>query len=180
MGKKIAVIIGTTRPGRIGENIAKWVVTKLPQDDTTYELIDLGEENLPMFDEPMPPMMGQYQFEHTKNWSAKVSGFDGFVVVSPEYNAGYPAVLKNAIDYLCKEWSDKPVTIVTYGYTGGASASNQLKEVFTRLKSRVTDILPTLYFSDGIFGADYQITDLDTAFAKHAGDIHAAGKQLIG
>ena len=179
MNKKIAVIIGSTRPGRIGENITNWVISKLPSNDTTYEVIDLGVVNLPIFNEPMPPMMGQYQFAHTKDWSAKISGYDGVVVVSPEYNAGYPAVLKNAIDYLCNEWKDKPVTIVTYGYTGGASANNQLREVFTRLNSRVTETLPTLHFSDGIFGDDYQVADLDTAFGAHVEDITKAGQELI-
>lgn len=179
MNKKIAVIIGSTRPGRIAENISKWVVSKLPQDGATYEMIDLNDINLPMFNEPMPPMMGQYQFDYTKNWSAKISGYDGVMVVSPEYNAGYPAVLKNAIDYLCNEWKEKPVAIVTYGYTGGASANNQLKEVFVRLNARLTNTLPTLYFSDGIFGEDYQITDLDTAFGKHIEDITKSGEELL-
>ena len=145
----------------------------------SYELVDLAEVNLPMFNEPMPPMMGQYQFDYTKEWSAKIGQYDGFVFVSPEYNAGYPAVLKNAIDYLCNEWADKPVTIVTYGYTGGASANNQLKEVFERLKMKVTTTLPTLFFSEGIFGTDYQITDIDTAFAKNASDIAKAGAELL-
>jgi NAD(P)H-dependent FMN reductase len=179
MDKKIAVIIGSTRPGRIGENISKWVISKMPQAGATYELIDLAQVNLPMFNEPMPPMMGQYQFDYTKDWSAKISGYDCVVIVSPEYNAGYPAVLKNAIDYLCNEWKEKPVSIVSYGYTGGASANNQLKEVFVRLNSKVTATLPTLFFSDGIFGADYQITDIDTAFAKNIEDIAKAGAELL-
>jgi NAD(P)H-dependent FMN reductase len=179
MNKKIAVIMGSTRPGRINENVSKWVISKMPSDGAEYELIDLAEVNLPMFNEPMPPMMGQYQFEYTKQWSTKISEFDGFVFVSPEYNAGYPAVLKNAIDYLCNEWADKPVTVVSYGYTGGASANNQLKEVLERLKMKVTATLPTMYFSEGIFGANYQITDMDTAFAKNIEDIAKAGAELL-
>jgi NAD(P)H-dependent FMN reductase len=181
MTKKVAVIISSTRPTRIGAHIANWVVTKLPQNaDVSYEIIDLAEWNLPMFNEPLPPMMGQYQFDETKKWSAKVKEFDGIVVVSPEYNAGYPAALKNAIDYLSVEWKEKPVTIVTYGYTGGASANNQIKEVFVRLNAKVTETLPTLSFTDGIFGDDYQIKDLDSAFGKHATDIEKAGIELIG
>lgn len=180
MSKNIAIIIGSTRPSRIGANVTNWVVSKLPaKDGVVYETIDLAEWNLPMFDEPISPMMGQYQNDHTKKWSAKISEFDGFVVVSSEYNAGYPAALKNAIDYLANEWKDKPVAVITYGYTGGASANNQLDEVFTRLKMKVVSTKPQLYFSEGIFGEDGQITDIETAFGKYAGDITIAGEELV-
>lgn len=180
MSKKIAVITGSTRPTRIGANITNWVVTKLPQfDDVSYEVVDLADWDLPMFNEPLPPMMGQYQHEETKKWSAKIGEFDGFVIVSPEYNAGYPAVLKNAIDYLHAEWKEKPVTIVTYGYSGGASANNQLKDVFVRLNSKVTETRPTLTFSDGIFGDDYQIKDIEAAFGASTSDIQKAGQELL-
>ena len=180
MSKNIAVIIGTTRPSRIGANVTNWVISRLPvKDGIVYEIIDLAEWNLPIFDEAKSPMMGQYQNDHTKKWSAKISEFDGFVIVSAEYNAGYPAALKNAVDYLAAEWKDKPIAIVTYGYTGGASANNQLDEVFTRLKMKVTPTKPKLFFSEGIFGEDGQIKDIEEAFGKHAADIAKAGEELI-
>lgn len=180
MGKKVAIIIGSTRPTRIGANVANWVITKLPESsDVTYELVDLADWNLPLFNEPLPPMMGQYQYEETKKWSAKISEFDGYVVISPEYNAGYPAVLKNAIDYLHAEWKEKPVTIITYGHSGGASANNQLKDVFVRLNSKVTETRPILTFSAGIFSDDYQIKDIEAAFGSSAADIKKAGEELL-
>lgn len=180
MSKKIAVIVGSSRPGRIGANVTNWVVANLPKtDEVSYEIIDLAKEALPMFDEAMPPMMGQYQGEHTKRWAAKIAGYDAFVIVSPEYNAGYPAVLKNAIDYLKAEWQNKPVTIVTYGYSGGASANNQLKEVFTRIETKITATLPQLTFGQDDFGPDYQIKDLDTTFATSRAVVTKAGEELI-
>ena len=180
MSKKIAVIIGSSRPGRIGANITHWVVANLPKnDDITYEVIDLAEQNLPMFDEAMPPMMMQYQNEHTKQWSAKISEYSGFVFVTPEYNAGYPAVLKNAIDYLLVEWKAGVVTIVSYGWSGGASANHQLKEVFERIGSKITKTLPQVTLTKESFGEDHQIKDIDTTFAAFAGDITKAGEELI-
>ncbi len=149
---KIAVIIGSSRPGRIGLSVANWVIDLLPKtDEVIYELIDLQKESLPMFDEKFAPMLGKYENAHTKKWADKINDFDGFVIVTPEYNAGYPAVLKNAIDYLKAEWQDKPVTIISYGHGGGASSNHQLAEVFTRIGSRITETLPTLFFSQDIF-----------------------------
>ena len=178
--KKVAIIIGSSRPGRIGANVSHWVMTKLPQnDDVSYEIIDLKEWNLPMFDEVMPPMMGQYQNDHTKKWAAKISEFTGFVFVSPEYNAGYSAATKNAIDYLKAEWEDKAVTIVIYGYGGGASANHQLAEVFTRLKMKLTATLPAMPFTQDAFGPDFQIKDMEATFGNSSAAITKAGNELI-
>ncbi len=180
MSKNVGIIIGSSRPSRIGANVTDWARSKLPKsDDVVYELIDLKVEDLPLLDEIMPPMMGQYHNEHTKRWAKKVAGLDAFVVVSPEYNAGYPAVLKNAIDYLKAEWQNKPIAIITYGYSGGASANNQLKEVFTRIGTKITATSPLLTFAQNDFGPDFQIKDLEATFGASSADITKAGEELI-
>ena len=88
--------------------------------DADFELLDLRDYPLPHLDEPLPPSFGQYQNEHTKQWAAKIASFDGFVIVTPEYNHGTSGVLKNAIDYLYAEWNNKAVGFVSYGGTGGS------------------------------------------------------------
>lgn len=176
----IGVIMGSSRPGRNGDSITEWVLSLLPKKDgVTYELIDLREENLPMFDEVMPPMMQQYQNEHTKKWAAKIGGMQGFVVVSPEYNAGYPAVLKNAIDYLKAEWQNKPIMLVTYGWSGGASANNQLKEVFTRIETKFTETRPQMVFTQESFGEAGKLKASAEVFAQYADDVKKAGQELL-
>ena len=178
--KKVGVIIGSSRPGRIGAQITDWVMAQLPtSQDVVYELIDLAEWNLPMFNEMMPPMMGQYQLDHTKKWAAYIAGLQGFVVVTPEYNAGYPGVLKNAIDYLKAEWQNKPTLVISYGFDGGLSSNNQLREVFARIGTKATATSPALVISQSIFGPDYKIADIDTAFAGHKDAVAEAGTQLI-
>ncbi|ANZ41742.1 NADPH-dependent FMN reductase [Lentzea guizhouensis] len=131
----IGIIIGSTRPGRNGEQVARWVLQNAEQrDDATFELIDLKDFPLPHLDEPMPPMMQQYQHEHTKAWSATIARFDGFIMVTPEYNHSTSGVLKNAIDYLFAEWNNKAVGFVSYGSVGGARAVEHLRLVAGELK----------------------------------------------
>src|SRR5207237_2021917 len=98
---KIAIILGSTRPGRNGEAVAKWVyeVAK-KRSDAEFELVDIKDFNLPLLDEPVPPIMGQYSKPHTKRWAAKIGSFDAYVFVTPEYNHGISVALKNAIDLL--------------------------------------------------------------------------------
>ncbi len=126
----IAIILGSTRPGRNGEAVARWV-NDLAQkrDDAEFELVDLADYNLPLLDEAYPPSMGQYQHDHTKRWAQKIAEFDGFVFVTAEYNRGIPAALKNAIDYLYAEWNNKAAGFVSYGGTGGVRAVEHLRGV---------------------------------------------------
>ena len=118
---RIGIILGSTRPGRRGEQVANWVLdtAKKQRDDVDFELVDLADFDLPLLDEPMPASSGIYQNEHTKVWSAKVDSFDAFIFVTPEYNHAPSAALKNALDYLHREWNDKAAALVGYG----ASAS---------------------------------------------------------
>src|SRR2546427_10830524 len=148
---RIAIIIGSTRPGRNGEAVAKWVY-EIAQErtDAEFELVDIKDFNLPLLDEPMPPIMGQYSKPHTKTWAAKIGSFDGYVFVTPEYNHGISGALKNAIDFLFREWNDKAAGFVSYGGAGGARAGGQLRLVLAEgptatgrnqgLRSKVTDV----------------------------------------
>lgn len=119
----IQVIVGSTRPGRVGRKIADWYVKdlELPQG-STVEIIDLAEVNLPFLDEAMPAAYGQYANEHTKKWAEIVGKADGFVWVTPEYNHAPSAPLLNALGYLNAEWKYKPVAFVGYGTMGGTRA----------------------------------------------------------
>jgi len=132
---KIAIIIGSTRPGRNGEAVAKWVYEiAQKRSDAEFELVDIKDFNLPLLDEPVPPSMGQYSKPHTKAWAAKVDSFDGFVFVTPEYNHGISGALKNAIDFLFREWNNKAAGFVGYGSVGAARAVEQLRLVLAEVQ----------------------------------------------
>jgi NAD(P)H-dependent FMN reductase len=132
----LAIVIGSTRPGRVGPKFAEWFRERaLAQGSFDVELIDLAQVNLPLFDEPGHPRLRQYVHQHTIAWSLTVARVDAFVFVTPEYNFGYNAALKNAIDYLSAEWADKAAGFVSYGgVAAGTRAVQQLKQVLTALK----------------------------------------------
>lgn len=120
---KIAVIVGSTRPGRLGEQVGRWVMEHAAgREGTTYELIDVADAGLPLLDEPLPAGAGRYAHEHTKAWAARIAPYDGFVFVTAEYNHGVPAAFKNAFDFLYAEWANKAVGFVSYGADGGIRA----------------------------------------------------------
>jgi NAD(P)H-dependent FMN reductase len=132
---RIGIILGSTRPNRNGEQVAKWVYDIASQrSDAEFELVDLRDYPLPHLDEPLPPSMGQYQGEHTRQWAEKIASFDGFVFVTPEYNHSTSGVLKNAIDYLYAEWNNKAMGVVSYGATGGARAAEHLRLIAGELQ----------------------------------------------
>jgi len=128
---KIAIILGSTRPGRNGEAVAKWVYqVAQKRGDAEFELVDIKDFNLPLLDEPAPPIMGQYSKPHTKAWAAKIGSFDAYVFVTPEYNHGISGALKNAIDFLFAEWNNKAAA---FG-AGGARAVEQLRSVLAEVQ----------------------------------------------
>jgi NAD(P)H-dependent FMN reductase len=132
---RIGIILGSTRPNRNGEQVARWVYDVASRrSDAEFELVDLRDYPLPHLDEPLPPAMGQYQNEHTRQWADKIASFDGFVIVTPEYNHSTSGVLKNAIDYLYAEWNNKAVGFVSYGSVGGARAVEHLRLVAGELQ----------------------------------------------
>ncbi|MFC9893762.1 NADPH-dependent FMN reductase [Nocardia sp. NPDC127579] len=131
---KIGIILGSTRPQRNGPQVAQWVLEQASgRDDAEFELIDLRDHPLPHLDEAVAPMHGPSVNAHTREWAARIAPFDGFVFVTPEYNGGPPGVLKNAIDHLFTEWSDKAVGFVSYGAGGGSRAVAHLRTVCSTL-----------------------------------------------
>lgn len=157
---RIAIVVGSTRPGRRGDQVASWVhdaaTTRPPGAlNVEYEVVDLATVSLPLLDEPVPAALGGYQHEHTRQWSEQIASFDGFVFVTPEYNHAMPAALKNAIDYLFTEWHDKAAGFVSYGVGGGVRAVEQLRTVLAEVK--VACVRSQVAFS--IFH-DFAITDM--------------------
>jgi NAD(P)H-dependent FMN reductase len=131
---KIAIVTGSTRPGRINIAVARWVLEiAARRRDADYELVDIEDYELPLLDEPVPPALGRYSRPHTKRWAARIGAFDGYVFVTPEYNHGVPGALKNAIDYLFAEWNHKAAGFVGYGGAGGTRAVEQLRLVMGNL-----------------------------------------------
>src|SRR5512146_879204 len=172
---KIAIIIGSTRPGRKAETVAKWVyeIAK-KRSDAQFEIVDIKDYNLPLLDEPIPPSLGQYSQQHTRTWAAKIASFDAFVFVSPEYNHGISGALKNAIDYLYAEWNNKAAGFVSYGSAGGARAVESLRLVMGELQ--VADVRAQVMLS--LFTDFENLTTFKPA-AMHETPVNAMLDQLM-
>jgi NAD(P)H-dependent FMN reductase len=172
---RIQVILGSTRQGRAGEQVARWF-TDLAADrpDLDVELVDLRDWPLPFFDSPVSPKRELSDDPRVQAWAAKIAEADGFVFVTPEYNYGYPAVLKNALDTIYYEWNDKPVAFVGYGgIAGGIRAVQQLRQVVVELglvQMHTQVIIPKVFAA---FGDDGQPVD-----AGHARTASALLDQL--
>jgi NAD(P)H-dependent FMN reductase len=173
---KIGIILGSTRPGRNGEAVAKWVLdVASKRTDAEFELVDLLDYNLPHLDEAIPPSMGQYSRPHTIEWANKIASFDGFVMVTPEYNHSTSGALKNAIDFLFAEWNNKAVGFVGYGSVGGARAIEHLRLIAGELLmadvraavtlSLATDFVNYSQFTPGAHQAGALTTMLDQLVA---------------
>lgn len=166
---KIAIILGSTRPGRNGEAVAQWVLDIAKQrSDAEFELVDIAEFKLPHLDEVMPPAAGQYAQPHTFPWAEKISSFDGYVFVTPEYNHSTSGALKNAIDFLFAEWNNKAAGFVSYGSAGGTRAVEHLRLVMAELKvatvrAQVALSLMTDFKNFSEFApADYHVAEVTT------------------
>jgi len=136
MSLKLHTIITSTRPGRVGPQVGKWFNDYAERHGAfSAELVDLADFDLPVFDEPKHPRLGQYEHEHTKRWSASVKAADAIVFVTPEYNYGVSPALYNALTYLSAEWAYKPVAFAAYGgVSGGLRAVQSIKPTLTTLK----------------------------------------------
>src|SRR5688572_30919160 len=131
----IGIIVGSTRPGRKADAVAAWVYgIASKRSDATFEIVDILDFNLPLLDEPVPPSRGQYSKPHTKAWAAKIEPFDAYVFVTPEYHHGTSGALKNAIDFLYREWNNKAAGFVGYGSAGGTRAVENLRLVMGELQ----------------------------------------------
>jgi len=170
MALRIGIVLGSTRPGRRGGQIAEWVlqVARRRPGDVSYELVDLAVHALGNLDEPGNPSHQQYQHAHTRAWGELVDSFDGYVFVVPEYNHSFPGALKNALDYVYREWNDKAAGIVSYGgWAAGVRAAEALRLVLAELQVATVRLQPALAthpnFASGTF------VPVDTAEASVTG-----------
>jgi NAD(P)H-dependent FMN reductase len=172
---KIAIIVGSTRPGRNGEAVANWVYElSKKRTDAEFELVDIADYNLPLYDEPYPAMMHQYTKEHTQKWAKKIDEFDGYIFVTPEYNYNIPGALKNAMDYLYTEWNNKAAGFVSYGSMGGARAVEHLRTVASALA--MADVRAQVMFSTF---TDFENMNKFKPDPRHEGELNAMLNQLI-
>lgn len=172
---RVAIVIGSTRPGRKAEAVAQWVYEIAKQrSDAEFELVDIQQFNLPLLDEPAPPSLGQYSKPHTKVWAAKIAPFDAFVFVTPEYNHGPSGALKNAIDYLYAEWNNKAAGFVGYGGAGGVRAVEQLRLVMGELQ--VADVRAQVMLS---LSTDFENFTVFKPAAKHEKNVNTMLDQVI-
>jgi NAD(P)H-dependent FMN reductase len=177
---KIKILSGSSRPGRFNDQPVQFVETVarelLASEGVEIEMLDLASINLPFLDEAKPPMMQDYAHDHTKAWSKSIAEADGFIMVTPEYNHSYSPVLKNAIDYLFKEWNHKPVAFVSYGsLAGGSRAVEHLRGVAGELKMydlREQVMLPN-YWEHMSAEGKYEFTD------RHKDSVKELVKQVV-
>ena len=175
----VLVIAGSLRPRRIALQIAEWVAEVGREAiNGAVEVVDLKDWPLPMDDEPDVPAAGGYGLEHTRAWSRKIAGACAFVFVTPQYNWGYPAPLKNALDHLYREWAGKPAMIVTYGAHGGGRCAEQLQQVCEGLHMAPIATRTGLVLSRARIEANSGEIDPATEFAGHLGDLHQAFSEL--
>lgn len=133
---KIQIIVGSVREGRIAIKVARWVQRSIERANYStiqVELIDLKEWNLPIFSGSHPPLTGIYDQPKQQQWADKIASGDAVILISPEYNHGYSPALKNALDYLGKEWQGKPAAYIGYGATNGSRSIDQIRQVGTQL-----------------------------------------------
>lgn len=160
---RIAIIISSVRPTRIGPKVAEWILSQAP-DDVDAEIVDLAEVNLPLFQDAEMPGKGTYDQPTTIAWAERVASYDGFIIALAEYNGGYTAALKNAIDTVGPQWRGKPIGLVGYGAYGGGRAVTAMEPVISTLRAHRI-VGPELKFGEQL-GYDGTFTDApDSALA---------------
>ena len=172
---KVGIIVGSTRPGRKAAAVAKWAYDLLKsRKDAEFEIVDIEDYKLPLLDEPVPPLMGQYSKPHTKTWSAKIASLDGFIFVTPEYNHGTSAALKNAIDFLFHEWNDKAAGFIGYGSAGGVRAVENLRLVMGEIKVAPVraQVMLSLY-------TDFENFTIFKPHEHHDKTVHAIADEVV-
>lgn len=172
---KIQIILGSTREGRQGEKVAKWVYEQAKEHkDIEVELVDLRDYPLPFYEEPTLPifLQGKYKNPVAKQWAEKVAEADAYIIVTPEYNRSFPAVLKNALDYVYSEWNKKPVAFVSYGGSAnGARAVEQLRQVIIELQ--MAPVRSSVHFAMRLKPFDEQ-GNLQEQFTQHYSQLLSA------
>ncbi len=168
---RVGIIAGSTRAGRKSIAVAQWLQSiAAARPDESYEIIDIADFALPLVDEPFPPASGRREKPHTMRWAAAIASFEGFVLITPEYNHSPSAALRNALDFLHDEWADKAVAFVNYGADGGVRAVEHLRQIAGELQ--LADIRPSVSLS---FAADFENY---TTFAPRADREQAAATML--
>jgi NAD(P)H-dependent FMN reductase len=172
---KVGIIVGSTRPGRKAAAVAKWAYDILKsRKDAEFEMVDIEDYKLPLLDEPMPPIMHQYSKPHTKAWSEKIASLDAYIFVTPEYNHGTSAALKNAIDFLYHEWNDKPAGFIGYGGAGGVRAVENLRLVMGEIK--IADVRAQVALS---MWTDFENFTTFKPHEQHDKSVHLMADELI-
>jgi NAD(P)H-dependent FMN reductase len=174
----LQVIVASTRPGRVGRTVAEWFAAEAEGHGAfDVELVDLAEVDLPFFDEPKHPRLQEYEHDHTRRWSETIGRGDAFAFVMPEYNFGYNAALKNAIDFLWNEWNDKPVALVGYGgVSGGLRAIQLIKPVLTAVRLQHVAEVPIPFVHERV--ADGRLEDNDPMRSGAAGALEALARAV--
>ena len=172
---RVAIVTGSTRPGRHNEAVSRWVHHLAKErKDAEFELVDIADYNLPLLDEHLPPSLGDYHHEHTKRWAQKIGSFDAYVFVTPEYNHGTSGALKNAIDFLYREWNNKAAAFVSYGGAGGARAVEHLRLIMAELMVATVRAQVMLSLFD-----DFEQFTTFTPNPRHDQEVHRMLDQLI-
>jgi NAD(P)H-dependent FMN reductase len=172
---RVGIIVGSTRPGRKAAAVAKWAYDLLKvRQDAEFEIVDLDDYKLPLLDEPLPPSLGRYSQPHTKLWAAKIDSFDAYIFVTPEYNHSVPAALKNAIDFLFREWNNKAAGFIGYGSAGGARAVESLRLVMGEIK--VADVRAQVMLS---LLTDFENYTTFKPHERHDKAVHAVADEVI-
>lgn len=175
---QIGIIVGSTRPVRVGRPVADELVGMIEQAGGDAVMLDLAEIRLPLLDEAMPPASGVRTEPHTIAWAGRIAALDGVVFVTPDYNSGYPAALKNAIDYLKAEWVDMPAAVVSYGWAGGASSAAQLSAVLTYIGLQLQGDGVQMPFQPADFDESMRMIDA-AAFVARSADALRESVQLV-
>ncbi|MET1156714.1 NAD(P)H-dependent oxidoreductase [Arthrobacter sp.] len=172
---KIAIVTGSTRPGRVNKQVADWVLSQTAGNaDAEFEVVDIADFNLPLLDEAYPAAFQNYQNDHTKTWSAKINEFDGFIFVTGEYNHTVTPALTNALSYLNVEFNNKAAGIVSYGSMGGARAAEHLRNILSELQvAHVRNQVMFSLFTDFENFSDFKPTE------QNAGTLAPMIDQLI-
>lgn len=186
MKTRLMVVIASTRPGRVGLPVGNWFAERVEADpDFELDLVDLAELDLPFLDEPNHPRLGRYEHLHTQEWAARVARADAFAMITPEYNYGFSAPLKNAIDYLNVEWAYKPVGFVSYGgVSAGLRAVQMLKQVVTTLRMQpvfegvAIPFVSEFIDDEGLFAPNPLIDEAATAMLAELRRVEVALKVL--
>jgi NAD(P)H-dependent FMN reductase len=172
---RVAIVTGSTRPGRHNEAVSRWVYqVAAERQDADFELVDIADYHLPLLDEQAPPSLGQYQHEHTKRWAQKIVSFDAYVFVTPEYNHSTSGALKNAIDFLYREWNNKAAAFVSYGGAGGVRAVEHLRLIMAELMVATVRAQVLLSLVD-----DFEQFRTFTPHPRHEQEVHRMLDQLI-